>query len=363
MMTMIITLEQTLVEQKNLSQLCSDAPPKQLNTNEIFTPNAFYGNDMIYKRYAGLPVHYPLKAVLPHGPEVAYTLEMLWDNEMRNSLPEIWCYSNLSIQKYSQALRNFKIEKKVVPSASPFLYLTKLIKTNSIPPKREGTIFFPSHSTHHITDNSDFELLASKLDCLGEEYRPITVCVYWRDFNLGHHLPFEKRGMKIASSGHIYDPNFLFRFYHLCSLHKYSCSHNHGTAIFYSIKAGCSYFHLDAEEVYSSSLRQIKNPDISLANDPAKFIFTEVTSLNDKINQARIFRDLFAVPKQELTSEQIDFVDEILGYQFLKTPTELQNVIIAAEAKYVANAEIAFQSQRQNLPRRIFSKLSHFFKH
>jgi len=363
MMAMIITLEQTLIEQKNLSQLCSDTPPKQLNTNEIFTPNAFYGNDIIYKHYAGLPVHYPLKAVLPHGEDYTNIKDEVWSDELLNSLPEIWCYSNLRIQKYSQALKNLKIEKKVVPSASPFLYLTKLIKTNSIPPERKGTIFFPSHSTHHITDNSDFEALASKLDCLGEEYRPITVCVYWRDFNLGHHLPFEKRGMRIVSAGHIYDPNFLFRFYHLCSLHKYSCSNAHGTAIFYSIKSGCSYFHLDADDLYSSFLIKINNPDSVLANDPAKFIFTEVTSLKDKINQVRIFGDLFAFPKQELTSEQIDFVDEILGYQFLKTPTELKNVIMAAEAKYVANAELAFQFQRQDLPRRIFSKLSRFFKH
>ncbi|OHY42057.1 hypothetical protein BCV63_10250 [Cylindrospermopsis raciborskii CS-508] len=351
----MINLEQTLNEQQNLSELCSDTPPKLLNTCEVFAPNAYYGNDLIYKLYADLPVKYPLKAVLPHAPDFyVNSRDKVWESELVNSLPEIWCYGNRSTQIYSQALKNIKIDKKVVPSASPFLYLLKLIQPDSIIPERRGTIFFPTHSTHHIIDNTSFEILASKLDCLGEEYRPISVCIYWRDFNLGRHLPFEKRGMKIVSAGHMYDPEFLFRFYHLCSLHKYSCANDYGTAILYSIKSGCSYFHLDADDLYSNTVKKI-NSNVCLPDDPASYVSTEVTSLEEKINEVKTFRDLFAVPRQELISNQIEFVNELLGNQSLKTPTELRDMIIAAEIKYVATAEIAIRDN--NLLPRLLRRL------
>jgi hypothetical protein len=343
----MINLEQTLNEQQNLSQLCSDTPPKLLNTSEIFPPNAYYGNDLIYKLYADLPVEYSLKGVLPHAPEsYVNPTNKVWKYELENSLPEIWCYSNQSTQIYSEALKNSKLDKKVIPCASPFLYLLKLVKTDSVLSEKRGTIFFPSHSSHHIIDDTSFEVLASKLDCLGEEYQPITVCIYWKDFNLGRHLPFEKRGMKIVSAGHMYDPGFLFRFYYLCSLHKYSCANDYGTAILYSIKSGCSYFHLDPDDLYANNVRKINNSKVGLPNDPASYVSTELTSLEDKINQVKTFRDLFAVPKQQLISEQIELVDEILGNRFFKTPNQLKNMIMAAEAKYVATAETAIQYQR-----------------
>jgi hypothetical protein len=353
----MINLEQTISGQKNLSQLCSDTPPKLLDTREIFHPNAFYGNDLIYKLYAGLPVEYPLKAVLPHAPYPPYPcpIDEVWEYELKNSLPEIWCYCNRSAQIYSKALKKVKIKKSVIPSASPFLYLLKLIKTDSFLSERRGTIFFPSHSSHHIIDDTSFEVLASKLDCLAEEYQPVTVCIYWKDFNLGRHLPFEERGMKVVSAGHIYDPRFLFRFYYLCSLHKYSCANDYGTAIFYSIKSGCSYFHLDADDLYSNAIRKINTSKVSLPNDPANYVSADVTSLEEKITQLKTFRDLFAVPVQEPVSQQIELVNEVLGDQFLKTPTELRDMIMAAESKYVATAEIAIRDD--HLLPRLFRRL------
>ena len=340
----MITLKQTLLDQENLSQLCLDTPPRPLNTNEIFNPNAFYGNDVIYKLYAGLPIQYTLKAMLPHGPTI-YTHEKIWSAELINNLSEIWCYSNLGMQRYSQALKRLKIHKNIVLCASPFLYLLKLLKSDAVMTKRQGTIFFPSHSTHHIKANADFQALASKLDALAEEYHPITVCIYWKDFNLGHHLPFANRGMKIVSAGHMFDPYFLFRFYHLCSLHQYSCSNEYGTSVLYSIKSGCSYFHLDSNELYCNSLKSLTNPK-PLPDDPATYIPTQVLNLEEQIDRLKYFTDLFTVPQPYPTSEQVDFADEILGYEFIKTPGELQDQIMVAERKYVANAENAFVYQQ-----------------
>jgi hypothetical protein len=338
----MISLEKTLLDQETLSELCSDTPPKTLNTSEIFAPNGFYGNDLIYKLYSNLPISYPLKFVLPHAPDYLNFKGMVWDAELLIDLPEIWCYSNQMFEIYSQAIRNLRITKDVVKSASPFIYLLKLLETDSIFTQRRGTIFFPSHSTHHITDETSYESLAAKLDLLEEEYKPITVCVYWRDFNLGRHLPFVERGMRVVSAGHMYDPAFLFRFYHLCSLHKYSCANNYGTAVLYSIKSGCSYFHLDTDHFIQNILENIDFNSKSLKSDPANYLFGKTSNAEENMKQCKIFADLFATPKREMTREQINFVDKILGCQFLKSSEEVTSLIMLAETKYVNKMKVSY---------------------
>ncbi|NJL55955.1 hypothetical protein HC928_12750 [bacterium] len=60
----MITLAEILDQQQDLDSLCAD---RTLATNEIFTPNAYYGFDRVVKTYIGLPDDHVLKFVMPHG--------------------------------------------------------------------------------------------------------------------------------------------------------------------------------------------------------------------------------------------------------------------------------------------------------
>jgi len=308
----MLTLEQTLEQQKNLNQLCADRPQK---TSEFFAGNAFYGIDLIIKKYANLSPNYPLKAIVPHG--VNLSDDKVWEAELQSLLPTIWAYPPYRVKSYLKQLPNDYPRKQVIPAVSPFLYLIELLK-NQPKPKRQGTIFFPFHSTHHIIVKMDDESLAEKLEQLPDTLKPITVCIYWKDYHLGRHIPFEKRGIRVVSAGHIYDPDFLFRFYHLCSLHQYASSNGLGSHLFYAVKAGCAYFQLN------------QAPDYELQGDD-KFLrhFAPPSEMREEQLQK-----LFTTVAPETTPEQIAIVDEYLGAKFWLSPEQMRSQIFAAETEY-----------------------------
>ena len=309
----MLTLEETLAQQKDLEKLCADRP---LKTKELFEPNALYGHDFIYKTYAGLPHDYSLKAVLPHSADLGSIA--VWEEELKTDLPIIFAYREDLRDLYLHATKKVGKPKKIILSAFPLLYVAELTKDQP-KPARQGTIFFPVHSTHQITIKMDFETLAEKLMQLDDQYKPITVCIYWRDFNLGHHLPFQKRGMEIVSVGHVFDPLFFFRFYHLCSMHHYASSNYISSGLVYAIKAGCSYFYLDSGITYSCEVDR-QNPQ----DGPGK-------ANTDLLRELELW---FTLPTFSMTEEQIHFVDYTLGTAYLKSAQDLRRQIFEAELLY-----------------------------
>lgn len=300
----MLTLDEVLAHQKDMAHLCADRP---LTTREIFAPNAFYGFDAIFKEYAGLPQTYALKAILPHG--VLFNEKQIWEAEKNVRLPAIFCYP-----PYKDAYQT-QTNKKVILSAAPFLYVKKMAASQPQPPRR-GTIVFPHHSTHLLRAQFNSEQLIETLLQFGDEYQPITVCIYWQDFLLNRHLPYQQRGMQIVSAGHIYDPDFLYRLYHLCSLHRYAVGHSFGSHLFHAVAAGCSYSHLDYIDYVSTPLNQIHPEDQAI----------EIAS-----EKADRLKALFHQRRPTMTSEQIAVVNDYLGQKYFQTPQNLYRQIVYTE--------------------------------
>ncbi len=300
----MLSLEETIQSQEDLDFLCSDRP---LNTNEIFKGNAFYGIDNVIKEYAGFPKEYQLKVVIPHG--IYLNKNRVWDSERNACLPIIFCYPAFRKQIYE-----IMTDKKVILSASPYIYTIELLK-HKRKPKRRGLIFFPHHSTHHISVKMDYLNLAEELCRLDDKFKPITICIFWRDYNLGHHKAFEKKGLRIVTAGHMFDPLFLFRLHHLCSIHQYASGNGLGSHIFYSIKSGCSYFHFTRIKYKFNASDEIIKRDTS--------ILTEAEE-NEIIT-------IFSEPKERPSDEQLNFVNDHLGDQYQKTKDELHALLKFAE--------------------------------
>jgi len=302
----MLTLQDTLESQRNLVQLCADRP---LRTAELCNGNAFYGIDSVLKQYAGLPSTHRLNGVVPHG--VVFDETLVWEDEKTAPLPAVFCYPSYRKDVYTR-----ETEKKVILSASPFLYVVEMLKSQPMP-ERRGTLVFPPHSTHHILIEMDLDRFADELVCLGDEYQPITVCLYWKDFNLGREMPFRSRGLGVVSAGHMFDPDFLFRLYHLCSLHRYAAGAALGSHIFYSVKAGCSYCHLNGHEH-------------SLRGD-AKLLKRDCAAMPPERYATLI--SLFSDPQPATTARQMQVADEYLGADHLKSRHELRKQILNAEVQ------------------------------
>lgn len=303
----MLTLEETLKSQADLGRLCADRP---LRTSEIFGGNAFYGNDAVLKRYAGIPQTHRLKVVVPHG---VYLLEdYVWELEVATPLPAVMCYPPYRELAYAR-----HTTKKVILSAAPFAYVVEMLR-NQPRPEREGTIFFPVHSTHFETVHADFDRLAERLVQLDDEYQPVTVCMYWRDVDLGRHVPFQERGLRLVSAGHMFgNPDFLYRLYHLCSMHRYAAGNGFGGHLFFAVKAGCAYFHVD-EPWCDYEMDGGLSPDaLRKAESGLKF--------------ESELKALFSEPRSVMTRDQLDAVDYYLGAAYLKSPRGLRDDLLYAE--------------------------------
>jgi hypothetical protein len=295
--------EQLIAEAEDIDRLCRS---RDLRTSEIFTPNAFYGNDLVLKRHAGLPPDRPLKAVVPHG--IVFDPSYVWESERRALLPAVLAYSEDRARAYARATRKLPIR-----SAVPFAYLPKLLG-EAPPAERSGTLFFPGHSSHRATAQADFVGLAEALTRLAPEHRPVTVCIYWRDHELGRHRPFLERGLQLVSAGHMYDPAFLFRLYHLCQRHRYAASNHVGSSLLYAVLAGCRFFFLPGFGVTYAGERSHLAQDLSHGG-----------ALLGELAQT------FAAPAGEPTARQSGLAASICGLDRLLEPESLRAVLAMAD--------------------------------
>lgn len=229
----IPTFESTQRDQEDLEFLTRDRP---MLANSRFGPNSYYGIDRILLRAASLPATYPLNAVVPHG--VVFDRRAVWTAEARARVPAVLCYPEFRVESYARAT-----DKQVLPAASPATYVIEEL-ARADQPDRTGTIFFVDHSTHHVVSPFSSVLLPNSLRQAPEWARPITVCMYWRDIQLGRHIPFRELGFTVVSAGHLYDPHFLYRLYWLCAKHRYASANAFGTHTFFSVLAGCVHTHL-----------------------------------------------------------------------------------------------------------------------
>jgi hypothetical protein len=244
MSELVPDLHETNKVQEDLLDLCRDLPHP---TDGPFPQNSFYGIANIIRRYARLSSSFPIAAVIPHS--VMLDPSFVWGTEIDARVPAV-----LSFPEYRDEVYRAVTSKRVIPSASPYIYLVRMLE--SIPEtKREGTIFFPAHSTHHVTTSMRPEKTAANLSDVDGRFRPVTVCMYWRDIQLGRHTPYLDRGLRVVSAGHIFDDRFLYRLHWLCSQHTYSSGDTLGSHTFFSVESGCTHISLFDEEPNSISRR------------------------------------------------------------------------------------------------------------
>lgn len=217
-------------DQQDLETLCAARP--NIETLEVHEPNAYYGHAAILKAYAGWPARRPLPLGVPHGVEAGVGYPTSY--HVRERVPVV-TYTEPYRREVNLASG---VTARQWPMAMPYLFLLELLRDQPAP-ARSGTIFFPSHSTTGHTVDPGWEQLAATIhERFGDD---LTVCIYFQDYLRGHHRPFEARGSRIVSAGHPYDPLFLVRFHHLCSLHEVASTNDVGSAPFYAAASGCRY--------------------------------------------------------------------------------------------------------------------------
>src|SRR5680860_1115551 len=275
----IISSDQAWKDQQDLDSLCRDRP---LETQEPFSPNAFYGFDRVLKTYCDLPL--------------------------------ILCYSPFRWHVYLR-----QTNKLVLPGASPFLYAKKVLEARYLIPcnknENRGTLFFPAHSTHFIDTELDYRRLARAVAALPLEMRPVRVCLYWKDYLAGRAVHFQREGLEVVSAGHMFDPAVPYRLFHLCASHRFCAGNEIGSHTFYSMAAGCSYFHMQNHVPRKSADKAF----------PKRDTFATTAPMNRRLIP------LFQNPRRFPHPRQLWAQRYFLGSDHLLPPAELRAVFDLAE--------------------------------
>ena len=289
-----------------LAKLADDHPEK---TIEIFRPNDFYGHASLIKRYCGISDEYALPAIYPHG---ISSSDYVWKTELNHPMPFLLLKSEIQSALYSKYC-----DKPSWIIGAPNCYGARLLSTEltKIRDKAKGTLVFPVHSTHHITKGYNAIEFTDHLKGLPDKFGTVTVCLGWRDIQLKLHQRYASEGFECTTAGHMFDKDFLLRFLRIL-VSKQAVVVNHlGTAAFYAAAMGIPV-HFYRQKLISKPAK-IGQPDFLLQDCKSK----------GKLPITERFLKACIDPNEEMIREQKIIAREVLGYDYVREPDELRDLL------------------------------------
>src|SRR6266545_7725414 len=157
----------------DLRELCRDRP---LVTPELHTPNDFYGHAHWIKRYCGLPAKRSLKAALEHA---VFLNDSHWDVDLRTRMALFLCATTDHAAEHQQRTARRAL------AIGPLLFYVPGSEPAEPASPDDHLVVFPAHCTHWVDAEFDTDEFARRLEILRGEYRRLSICLYWRDVQLG----------------------------------------------------------------------------------------------------------------------------------------------------------------------------------
>jgi len=260
----------------------------------LYPGAGFYGIREILLAYARLPSFFRLPVAVQHG-----WCRFATAFEADETPPEIWVWSQRSASEFEA----FYPKKKIRIIGSYYYYLMELLKNELPPAERRGSICIPPHSSSLVSNEYSVEDFARKLYELGDEYKPITIMLYYLDMKSNTIAGYEKFGFKVVTNGSLYEADFLKKFV-LNVYDKQHCIYSDmGSGILFAADMGLTLIHIDI--------------DNSLVNKGSKY------HTDKMILQVKTFDENFI---QSLDKSQIALE---LGKSYLLSPSELRRVIFS----------------------------------
>lgn len=196
------------------------------------TPES-YGQDKILRAYAKYPKILPLNVQIQHG---WYSTEIP-DVERINQIAVMLVWSKRIAAEWKKATG-----KDPYIIGSPFILYREM---HGLEKKDDakGTVAFPNHSTPSSVEKYDVSEYCQELDRLPDSYKPVTVCLHFRDVQR-YGGDFTSRGYEVVTAGDSRQrgDGFVRNYYDILSRHRYSCSNDIGSYTFYSIEMGIPFF-------------------------------------------------------------------------------------------------------------------------
>ncbi|PWR76181.1 hypothetical protein ACKUB1_07335 [Methanospirillum stamsii] len=289
---------------------------------EYWDGNTFYGIGNILKKYAGLPLFFPLNFRIQHGMvffDLLNSPQSLKENTDFYISQDINCKFLVFNEKLNKFFRNNYYEN-IRTIGAPIIYLEEYIKSK-IDSEKKGTIVFPHHGIEQIDVIIDYNEYIEKLCNLPPKFHPITICMHYIDIQRGYANPFLENGFKVICNGNLRNPYFLYNFIDNCSSFEYVTTNKiTSSALYYAIFLGLKGFIYGPDSkmkslstLYSNSVQEI------IKDFPYEF---PITSVEDYQRQIEISQKELGVnirlSKKEMRSLLIRgiSIEFIMNYLF-----------------------------------------------
>ena len=189
----------------------------------MLVDNNWYGQRSILAEYCNVPDNYAFAAI-QHG-----MLSRVQENDLgkrRFSYVPYLCWNERVKKKLIM-----RGQKNVYVIGSPFIYLDKILKTNTNNQLKQGTIVFPSKSTYEKNRDVNYNSLIQEVH---KTYPgPYTVSIYHADLKKDLSI-FSKHNWKIISFGKRSNKEFLKKNYLEISKNENVVCTSLNTVFFYS---------------------------------------------------------------------------------------------------------------------------------
>lgn len=291
------------LDQNNLPLLCR---PRNVDYTEYHNANQVFGFSWLLRQYADLPADEPLPWTMEHA--ISFDDPEPLQMDIASKLPILFAVT----ERQAEIIRP-RVKAAVFPIGSAFFYTQRLayrfLKTD-VHIERRGTIVFPDKSTVNKDLDFDRERFAERLAALPDQYQPVAVSIFWKDYERGKHLPFERAGLKLVTSGHAFDPLFLLRQYDLCQQFKYACANDISTSFCLSALSGCRFFYIPTGAV-------------NIKRDGVKNTYAQEPTLALPGKQACVAASPF--PPNESDSTQLELAERFAGKISVRPPEFFQS--------------------------------------
>ncbi|AVM52294.1 hypothetical protein [Bacteroides zoogleoformans] len=282
--------------------------------NEIITDNNCFGIGYSIRKYCSWKKSY-IKALVEHG---YFFGSYVSSQETMTFANTILTFGEVRVKH----IQNHIEKKKAIP-IGPYIhyanqYLTELEFGNIKKMLGRTLLVFFSHAPTGCSVSFDIDYLISKIEQIRHDYDSVVISLFWSDITLEVEEKLLKKDYKIFCSGHRYDYNFLSRQKSMIELSDMTMSNSVGTHIAY-----CTYLR-KPHWIVRQEIKTTANSDKGNANLAIDNWQASDSTHNSEIEE---LYSIFSEYKKLLTSEQDMICKKYFGFEHIKTPIEMFNLL------------------------------------
>ena len=347
-------MEKEIKSRKNLpltdiERLSADLPNtyiREILRGEIFL--ARYGMNRVLKQYAGLPLDSKIHVLFEHG--ILFTDYVGGAFRIHEYLP------SLVASQYRVNVLKKQNNYHGAYAIGPYIhYADPLLSNKEIKEEKERLgktlLVFPSHSIDCSTAQFDYDKFIKEIKKVGKNFDNIRICMYYQDINLKNHIPYQNEGFEIVTAGHFNDYNFLKRLKSFILTSDMTMANDIGTHLGYCIYLNKPHYIIQQNITYNTTNAVIEK-NTNESNE----------KLNNSNNKTKII-NLFSKYNETITPEQYELISYLWGFNEIKTPNELKNLILTIDNDYsnikyyISCVKRAIDLYYEKLSLKLFNKL------